>query len=69
MRAAIEKARILDESMITDGVIAVGSAVTLKNLSTQSNDVQNRSLLDVLRGCELPVKQSRRTLHDLQAVR
>lgn len=38
MQAAIEKARILDDSMITDGAIAVGSSVTLKNMTSQSEE-------------------------------
>lgn len=43
MRAALEKARIIDESMITDGAIAVGCTVTLRNLTTQN--VESYTLL------------------------
>ncbi|MBX7131338.1 MAG: zinc ribbon domain-containing protein [Fimbriimonadaceae bacterium] len=45
------------------------SETTLQALSTQWDDVQNRSLRDVFRGEEQTVKQWRRTLRDPQAFR
>ena len=43
MRAALEKARVIDESMITEGVVAVGCCVSLMNQTT--NKIETYTVL------------------------